>query len=196
MTIIPLEHNQNRSVDKIKIFMGDLVNLKIEGEKGTIDLGVDAIVNSANSALLPGGGLSNAIHKKAGPELTKECEILDSCEIGEAKITKGYGIPVKYIIHTVGPIWEGGENNEAELLASCYKNSLELAIKHGIKTIAFPAISTGAHAYPPIEAARLAMKTVVSFLDSHPEIQLVFFVTDWGNYYCCSSALAELSYGS
>lgn len=193
MTITPFKHNQNKSADKIRVFVGDLVNLKIEGEKRTIDLKVDAIVNSANSALLPGGGLSNAIHKKAGPELTKECEILDSCEIGEAKITKGYVIPVKYIIHTVGPIWEGGENNEAKLLSSCYKNSLELAIKHGIITIAFPAISTGAHAYPSIEAARLSMKTVVSFLDSHPEIQLVFFVTDWGNYYCCSSALAELS---
>jgi len=139
--------------ERIKIVQGDITKLE-----------VDAIVNAANKSLLGGGGVDGAIHRAAGPELLAECRSLNGCEVGEAKITNGYNLPAKYVIHTVGPYWNGGKYNEDEKLASCYFNSLKLAVKHGIKTIAFPAISTGVYRFPFERAAKIAFKTVTDFL--------------------------------
>src|SRR6266480_2545309 len=157
---------------------------KIEINQGDITkLGVDAIVNAANTTLLGGGGVDGAIHRAAGTELLAECRTLGGCLPGEAKITRGYRLPARFVIHTVGPIWRGGEGNEPEILANCYSNSLQLALKNRIKTIAFPAISCGAYGYPIPEAAQIAVKTTHDFLATVDNIDKVTFVL-WGEDIC------------
>ncbi|HOB31014.1 MAG TPA: O-acetyl-ADP-ribose deacetylase [Bacillota bacterium] len=140
---------------KISVVIGDITKQE-----------VDAIVNAANNTLLGGGGVDGAIHRAAGPELLEECRKIGGCETGKAVITKGYNLPAEYVIHTVGPVWRGGSHGEAELLASCYKESLKLAVERGIRTIAFPSISTGAYGYPVELAAPIAINTVAEFVDS------------------------------
>ena len=153
------------------------LNRNIEIARGDITKQeVDAIVNAANTTLLGGGGVDGAIHRAAGPELLAECRTLGGCKPGEAKITRGYRLPARFVIHTVGPIWHGGKHGEAETLANCYRNSLQVAVENGIKTIAFPAISCGAYGYPLQEAAQIAVKTTREFLTDEDKIDKVIFV--------------------
>ncbi len=151
--------------EKIDIVRGDITKLD-----------VDAIVNAANTTLLGGGGVDGAIHRAAGPELLAECKTLGGCQPGEAKITRGYRLAARFVIHTVGPVWRGGKQREAETLATCYQSSLHLAVENGIKTIAFPAISCGAYGYPIPDAAQIAVKTTRDFLATEDKIDKVTFV--------------------
>ena len=150
---------------RLEILLDDITHLK-----------VDAIVNAANSSLLGGGGVDGAIHRAAGPELLEECRKLNGCPTGEAKITKGYRLPAAHVIHTVGPVWYGGEQGEPQLLADAYRNSLKLAEEHNLKSIAFPAISTGVYGYPKEEAAHIAIDTIREFLKEYDmEVVLTAF---------------------
>ncbi len=150
---------------RINIVQGDITKLA-----------VDAIVNAANSSLLGGGGVDGAIHRAAGPQLVEECRTLGGCPTGEARITRGYRLPAQYVIHTVGPVWDGGAYGEANLLANCYRNSLALAVERGIQTIAFPAISTGIFGYPIADATRIAIRETLHFLANHETPAQVTFV--------------------
>ena len=157
---------------RIELYKGDITKLE-----------VDAIVNAANKSLLGGGGVDGAIHRAAGTQLLEACKLLNGCETGDAKMTKGYNLPAKHIIHAVGPVWNGGESNEPELLASCYKKSLKLASENQLKTIAFPNISTGVYGFPKEKAAEIAIETVKDFLASDDMIeQVTFTVFDEENY--------------
>jgi len=151
--------------ERIEIIRGDITKLA-----------VDAIVNAANSSLLGGGGVDGAIHRAAGPELLAACRTLSGCATGEAKITAGYRLPARHVIHTVGPVWHGGSHGEPELLRGCYRNACRLAHQSGLKSIAFPAISTGVYGYPLREACRIALEEVRSALASYPELERVIFV--------------------
>jgi len=167
------------NIEKIKIHKGDITKLK-----------VDAIVNAANTTLLGGGGVDGAIHRAAGKELLGECKTFNRCKTGEAKITKGYNLSAKYVIHTVGPVWNGGKHNEDELLASCYWNSLKLAADNGISSIAFPAISTGVYSFPLERATKIAIGEVTKFLNDNDEIEKIIFVAfDDSTYYCYEEKL-------
>ncbi len=157
--------------ERIKVVVADITTLEL-----------DAIVNAANSALSGGGGVDGAIHRAAGPRLADYCRQLGRCETGDAKITPGFGLPSRHVIHTVGPVWSGGDKGEEALLASCYKRSLHVAMDNGVRSIAFPAISTGAYRFPAGRAAEIAVKTVRDVIARRNEIDLVLF--------CCFSAAA------
>jgi O-acetyl-ADP-ribose deacetylase (regulator of RNase III) len=150
---------------RLKLLRGDITRLA-----------VDAIVNAANTTLLGGGGVDGAIHRAAGPELLAECKTLGGCRPGEAKITRGYALPARFVIHTVGPVWSGGYRGEPETLANCYRNSLQIAVENGVRSIAFPAISCGAYRYPIADAAAIAVQTTTEFLRENDSITEVTFV--------------------
>lgn len=152
-------------MNRIEVVQGDITKLN-----------VDAIVNAANTSLLGGGGVDGAIHRAAGPEMVQECRLLHGCKTGQAKITKGYRLPARHVIHTVGPVWNGGQLNEDELLANCYRNSLALAEKHGLTSIAFPAISTGIYHFPIERATRIALEETRRFLSGNTTVEKVIFV--------------------
>ncbi len=158
-----LDHTDSKQ--RIRVVQGDITRQQ-----------VDAVVNAAKESLLGGGGVDGAIHRAAGPELLTECRTLGGCPTGEAKITKGYNLPAQWVIHTVGPVWQGGHQSEDELLACCYRNSLALAVAHSIRTLAFPAISTGVYGFPLERATRIAMAEVTTFLSRSAFVEEVRFI--------------------
>lgn len=166
---------------RISLVQGDITRQQVE-----------AIVNAANNTLLGGGGVDGAIHRAAGPGLLAECATLGGCATGEAKITKGYKLPARFVIHTVGPVWHGGSTGEPELLASCYRKSLALAVQHNIRRLAFPSISTGAYGYPIELASRIAVAEVKAFLEQDASLEKVVFVCfSKSDYDCYVSVLKE-----
>lgn len=172
--------NQSIGKGRIAIMMGDITTMN-----------VDAIVNAANNSLLGGGGVDGAIHRAAGPELHEECRKLGGCPTGEARITKGYRLPARRVIHTVGPVWHGGGRGEDELLAKCYRSCFELAEKHGIKSIAFPSISTGAYGFPVERASKVAVREMRAFLDRNGSIGITVVCFEKGVYNCYMDALKD-----
>ncbi len=167
--------------DSIEVIEGDITRQ-----------GVDAIVNAANTSLLGGGGVDGAIHRAAGPELLAECRRLHGCLTGEAKITRGYRLPARWVIHTAGPVWRGGHDFEDELLANCYRRSLEIAVLNGARSVAFPAISTGVYGFPLERATRIAAREVRAFLEKDPGLERVLFVCfDRRTRECYERVLAE-----
>jgi len=168
----------------------DQANVVVEGD--ITEQNVDAIVNAANTSLLGGGGVDGAIHRAAGPELLAECRTLQGCPTGDAKLTRGYRLPARWVIHTVGPVWRGGKNSEDELLANCYRRSLDLATKTGIHTLAFPAISTGIYGFPLERATRIAVREVRAFLENNACVEKILFVCfDRHTRDCYQRVLAE-----
>jgi O-acetyl-ADP-ribose deacetylase (regulator of RNase III) len=168
---------------RIEVIQADITKLQ-----------VDAIVNAANNTLLGGGGVDGAIHRAAGPALLAECRLLNGCKTGEAKITKGYNLPAHFVIHTVGPVWKGGDKGEPDLLAACYRESLKLAVANHIETIAFPAISCGAYYYPVHQAAKIAINETSQFLENHPSIQKVYLTClEYDVFKAFNKALAALN---
>jgi O-acetyl-ADP-ribose deacetylase (regulator of RNase III) len=167
-------------VERIEVVEGDITTLR-----------VDAIVNAANSTLLGGGGVDGAIHRAAGPELLAECRQLGGCRTGEARITKGYCLPAKWVIHTVGPVWNDGLHGEQELLAQCYRNSFALASRHGVRSIAFPAISTGAYRFPLTQATEIAVAETRNVLGENPSFEKVTFVCFDRKTYGCYRSTVE-----
>jgi O-acetyl-ADP-ribose deacetylase len=161
----PIGKRREQMPSRIEVVKGDITHQAVE-----------AIVNAANTSLLGGGGVDGAIHRAAGPELLEECRRTGGCPTGEARITRGYRLPARWVIHTVGPVWQGGQYGEDELLAKCYRNSLALADKTGVRTIAFPSISTGVYRFPVDRAARIAVLEVKQFLETHEGIDKVVFV--------------------
>ena len=173
--------NGNMLQDRVEVVEGDITKQA-----------VDAIVNAANTTLLGGGGVDGAIHRAAGPELLAECRTLGGCATGQAKITKGYRLPAKWVIHTVGPVWRDGQHGEVELLASCYRSCLALAVQQGLRTIAFPSISTGAYGFPMERAARIAVRETKAFLEGNTSVERLRLVC-FGQSACAihSQALDE-----
>jgi O-acetyl-ADP-ribose deacetylase len=174
-----------------KYILKNVVNFMLSNQPITViqsditQLQVDAIVNAANSSLLGGGGVDGAIHRAAGDGLLEECRQLNGCKTGDAKITKGYNLPSLWVIHTVGPVWQGGNHNEDALLASCYRRCLELTVEYGIKTIAFPAISTGAYGFPLERATKIALTEASTFLELNDSLEQLIFVAFGQDTYDC-----------
>lgn len=167
-------------MDRIEIIEGDITQQR-----------VDAIVNAANTALLGGGGVDGAIHRAAGPRLLEECRALGGCPTGEARITKGHRLPARWVLHTVGPVWSGGNRAEDELLANCYRNSLALAVRHEIRSIAFPAISTGVYGFPLERATRIAVREAASLLQTSTAIERVLFVCFGAQAFQCYQTIVQ-----